>query len=1350
MQHILFSVVALSFISADVPERTVVSLNGNWESQRVTELEEPPTNGEWTDCRVPGYLNGTNYERAWFRTTFQVPASMRNQRVQLRFGGVKYNSRVYVNGRHVGGCFGGYEAFAIDVTDAVKWDAPNELVVGCHDWTGVFTAGRVDLSSNKNWDALRGAPSDKVLSPIGGLYGLFGIWDDVTLESHPALHVRDVFIKPSVRNRELVVSFEVANDSAQDANSVLQAIVEDDGRSIFDLGAVDVAVPAGKVTTVTLRKPWVDPPLWSHIAPHLLSLKSRLESGDELRTRFGFREFWVEGDKFFLNGVRVNLLATSWWPPHDYMDRAAIRDTWLKVKQMGCVAFRTHTQPWPAAHYDVADELGILMVIEGAVWNDDDTYRIFDPQFWDNYAAHLTAMVAQHKNRPSVVMWSLENEFFGGRLNDRSPAKADLVRMGRLVKSLDPTRPIFFESDGDPDGVADCIGVHYPHEYPDFTCWPNETNWLSKPAPLSQMFLNGAASFEWKRDKPLYLGEFLWIPSSDPSWHTVFYGDEAYRDYARYRNLAKAESWKMQIIGYRNWEVGALSPWTVIEGGPLDETNPLYMAHQYAYQAVAAYPLEYDHRFFGGQTITRRLAVFNDILESSNLTLTSQIVKSGEMLQSETRQIALDPGQRQHLDLTIPLPQVAAEERLSWVWWLERDGRRVFEDQREWTVAAAVKLRQPAARTGLYDPVGTTKLALESVGVTLEPVTNLEYLPTQLDVLVIGEACFESADGDVTIVGGTTPTRQALDEFTDRGGRILVLRQDRYPEGLFAASLTKMHATMTFPQAVHHPILKGLDADDFRYWRGDHVVTGALLSRPAAGSLPLVVAGSAAGLDACPLLLQETEGGCTVFCQFLLAEKIAVEPAAARILENLLEWLANYHAPSRRTAVIGTLEFKQMLRNLGLRFDEGDALSSTTDWSRYRIVVCNQEPSNLEPLRDYVRQGGTVWFHRLAAERVGPVAESFGIPLEASAYSGPVSRAEGENAWFDAILREDLYWLGTHEGIAWDETPRADHMADATYSKRLVGSDFKRYEIEDGELEGDIVVKQKPGVVFATVGQARHAVQFPQTGDYLIGVQARGTPAKGVFPLVRVTIDGQVAGTIGTDDRWRTTTVSVRVEAGSHEVGIAFINDGSDPPREDRNLYADYVVVAPDLHAAELEFLSTPAALATGRCGKGTVVFDQLGWDNEQQNARKASRFAGTLLTALGGDFRVHGGTTLEAETMTPQPGIPFFSNSGTCASLACTGYIATPLRVAKSGRFTMELLAAGTIAAGEYPIVAAELNGRALATIRLTSGEWRSYVADVELPAGDHELRLQFTNDLNVNGQDRNLKIDKVTFYDE
>jgi hypothetical protein len=43
---------------------------------------------------------------------------------------------------------------------------------------------------------------------------------------------------------------------------------------------------------------------------------------------------------------------------------------WEGVKAAGGVAFRTHTQPWRRVYYDVADEVGLLLTIEGAVFND--------------------------------------------------------------------------------------------------------------------------------------------------------------------------------------------------------------------------------------------------------------------------------------------------------------------------------------------------------------------------------------------------------------------------------------------------------------------------------------------------------------------------------------------------------------------------------------------------------------------------------------------------------------------------------------------------------------------------------------------------------------------------------------------------------------------------------------------------------------------------------------------------------------------------------------------------------------------------------------------------------------------
>jgi beta-galactosidase len=322
-------------VSATDASRPEVSLNGPWSCQIVPELQSPPPSGPWKPCTVPGYLTGTDYQRAWFRRTFEVPASMQGKRIKIHFGGVKFNSRVFVNGHSAGGCFGGYEPFEIDVTGLVRFDAANELAVGCHDWTGVFTPGKIEVPKHANWDAVRGAPRDKVLSPIGGLFGLYGIWDDVTLRACPAVHVKDVFVKPSVRRAELVLDYVLANESDRDAEVEIRAAVEDGGRDLVTLPATRIVIAAGKSASVTVRRPWKDAPLWSHVDPHLLSLRTELSTGDCLRTRFGFREFWTEGHRFYLNGARVNLLASSWWPPHAPITREEIRKQWEAIKRAG-------------------------------------------------------------------------------------------------------------------------------------------------------------------------------------------------------------------------------------------------------------------------------------------------------------------------------------------------------------------------------------------------------------------------------------------------------------------------------------------------------------------------------------------------------------------------------------------------------------------------------------------------------------------------------------------------------------------------------------------------------------------------------------------------------------------------------------------------------------------------------------------------------------------------------------------------------------------------------------------------------------------------------------------------------
>jgi len=201
-------------------------------------------------------------------------------------------------------------------------------------------------------------------------------------------------------------------------------------------------------------------------------------------------------------------------------------------------------------------------------------------------------------------MWSLENEILhcGGDGLSAS-AEQELAKLGLMVKALDPTRPITYEADLDPDGVADVLGLHYPHEFPDFVDWPDTAYWMDQP--ITRTWMPGG-QWIWDRQKPLYIGEYLWVPDSAAQVFTVLFGDPAYTDAPGYRNQAKELTWRMQTEAYRDYGVSAFCPWTMFEdpaasGTPLalnTNLNALYQAQAAAYHPNAVFVKEYDTRFF--------------------------------------------------------------------------------------------------------------------------------------------------------------------------------------------------------------------------------------------------------------------------------------------------------------------------------------------------------------------------------------------------------------------------------------------------------------------------------------------------------------------------------------------------------------------------------------------------------------------------------------------------------------------------------------------------------------------------------------------------------------------------------
>ena len=159
-----------------------------------------------------------------------------------------------------------------------------------------------------------------------------------------------------------------------------------------------------------------------------------------------------------------------------------------------------------------------------------------------------------------------------------------------------------------PAAQADALGLHYPHEFPDFQVWPNAAWWMDQP--IARDWVPGG-QWTWDHSKPLYIGEFLWVPSTSAADFTILFGDDAYSDPAYYRNQAKGLTWKMQIEAYRAYGVNGMAPGRcsrtpASSGASLICTRTRTTStrrRRRLMNPTAVFAEEYNTRFFAGDTV---------------------------------------------------------------------------------------------------------------------------------------------------------------------------------------------------------------------------------------------------------------------------------------------------------------------------------------------------------------------------------------------------------------------------------------------------------------------------------------------------------------------------------------------------------------------------------------------------------------------------------------------------------------------------------------------------------------------------------------------------------------------------
>ena len=77
----------------------------------------------------------TEQQRLWYHRKFSVPQKWRGQRVLLHFDAVDWEAKVWVNDKELGTHRGGYDQFTFDITDTLKSEGDQELLVSVFDPT---------------------------------------------------------------------------------------------------------------------------------------------------------------------------------------------------------------------------------------------------------------------------------------------------------------------------------------------------------------------------------------------------------------------------------------------------------------------------------------------------------------------------------------------------------------------------------------------------------------------------------------------------------------------------------------------------------------------------------------------------------------------------------------------------------------------------------------------------------------------------------------------------------------------------------------------------------------------------------------------------------------------------------------------------------------------------------------------------------------------------------------------------------------------------------------------------------------------------------------------------------------
>ena len=383
-----------------------------WDLQKVAITQ----NGETEATEKSGRSGALPWiGEGWYRTSVTIPQGYEN--AELVFDGAMAEPRVTINGKEAGYWAYGYNAFRIDATPYIK---AGKLDIGVH---------LQNLEESSRW------------------YPGAGLYRPVTLILKQKTNINDwsLFartIRLDHEKAEVAVDMSVEGTTEGATASMELA----DGKGNIIASANDISVKNGTVHSTMQVKA---PNLWSPESPYLYILTAKVfkdgKMVDVKTQRIGIRTISVSREGGFqLNGVSRKIkgvcLHHDLGPLGAAINKSALIRQIRMMKEMGCDAIRTsHNMPstW---QMEICDSMGMMVMAESFdMWIYPKCKNGYARFFKEWAQKDITNLILNHRNHPSIVMWSIGNEIPEQWSEEGRQISKQLQG---LCHSLDPTRPV--------------------------------------------------------------------------------------------------------------------------------------------------------------------------------------------------------------------------------------------------------------------------------------------------------------------------------------------------------------------------------------------------------------------------------------------------------------------------------------------------------------------------------------------------------------------------------------------------------------------------------------------------------------------------------------------------------------------------------------------------------------------------------------------------------------------------------------------------------------------------------------------------------------------------------------------